>query len=433
MRRIALFILPLLLLFFTGCADQATAPDLDVTASFARGGGGKPDKPKPGDDPGDPLVFISIETSNWVLAGAFTCAIEETEQVGVGPVYCWGNNSHFSLGLGGKKRGDIRTPTKPVGGENFLFSDVQLGQLFACGIKAENSDGTGPIYCWGQNDHGELGDGTTTRRSVPTQVASDEHFFALDLGTFGGCGLASEAGGVGDMYCWGVGGFNPSEPTRVEGGPKFRDLATSYATTCGIDADNAAWCWGANYTGAVGNGDTSETPVVHPVPVVGGHTFQTLAMIYDLTCGLTDGGGVDADGYEYSEGEILCWGQVYGTEWQSLTPKRIDPGAAAEEMPFTALVPGFCALGSSRQAYCWGPNTFGAVGDGTASGSWNSWVDAPTAVAPPGQFKMMGEKNNHTCGIDLEGFAYCWGVNESGELGNGTTHDSPFPVKVAGQ
>jgi hypothetical protein len=433
MRRIACFTLPLLLFFFIGCADQATAPELDLTASFAKPSG-KPDGEKPGGgDPPGPLKFISIETSNWVLAGAFTCAIEDADQDGVGPAYCWGYNGTYSLGLGGKKRGGTTEPTKPVGGEDFLFSDVQLGQLFACGIKAENSDGTGPIYCWGQNDHGELGDGTTTSRSVPTQVALNKDFFALDLGTFGGCALAGAAGGLGDMYCWGVGGFNPSEPTPVENAPKFRDLATSYATTCGIDSEDAAWCWGANYTGAVGNGETSDTPVDHPVRVVGGHTFQALAMIYDLTCGLTAGSGVDADGNAYSPGELLCWGQAWGTtEWQSLTPKRIDPGAATGD-PLTALVPGFCALGSLGKAYCWGPNTFGAVGDGTASGTWDFGVDAPTAVSSPGIFQMMGGKDKHTCGIATDGFAYCWGANESGELGDGTTHDSPLPVKVARQ
>ncbi len=87
MRLLAVLTLPLLFLSLTGCTDQPTVPDMDLTASYARGGGGKPEKPpKPGDDPGDPLAFISIETSFRPLVGAFTCAVEDADSDGVGPV-----------------------------------------------------------------------------------------------------------------------------------------------------------------------------------------------------------------------------------------------------------------------------------------------------------------------------------------------------------
>jgi len=114
-------------------------------------------------------------------------------------------------------------------------------------------------------------------------------------------------------------------------------------------------------------------------------------------------------------------------------PTPLNLGDIADDT-FTALVNGFCALGSSGQAYCWGNNTFGAIGDGTASLSWNYWVDLPTPVEFPGTFSQISDKQQHTCGIAKDdGFAYCWGHNDTGQLGNGTTRDSPIPVKVAGQ
>jgi len=150
-----------------------------------------------------------------------------------------------------------------------------------------------------------------------------------------------------------------------------------------------------------------------------------------MTCGLT------AEGYlEESPGEIFCWGARWSRGellWQSLVPTLLNLGEGASDVRFTALVSGFCALGFSGQAYCWGPNTFGAVGDGTASGIYSYSVFLPTPVGFPHTFSQISDKNDHTCGITDDGFAYCWGANDTGQLGDGTNRDSPFPVKVAGQ
>jgi alpha-tubulin suppressor-like RCC1 family protein len=217
----------------------------------------------------------------------------------------------------------------------------------------------------------------------------------------------------------------------VAGDHQFQALVTfTQKATCGIDAADLAWCWGINSVGEVDiNFSVWESP---PQSVLKNHQSQALATYYgDMTCGLTTEGDPD-----YSSGEILCWGADSSGEY--LEPTPIDPGDGNDDRPFTALVSGLCALGNSGQAYCWGRNTFGSVGNGEASGTWGGSVYAPTAVKSPiGElpqlFRMMGGKDLHTCGIATDGFAYCWGANESGELGDGTTRDSPLPVKVAGQ
>jgi hypothetical protein len=435
MRRLALLIAPVLLLFLSGCGDQTLGPDPDLTPSFAKGG--KPGKPGDdggdgGEDPSGSLVFTSIETSYLTPAGASSCAIEDADGDGVGPAYCWGYNGTYALGLGGKKKGGKTEPSDPVGGGSLLFSDVQLGQGFACGIEDGDADGKGPLYCWGRNDRGELADGTTDTRSDPAPVESDQEFFAVDLGTFGGCALAGNPGGPGDLYCWGSwfgeGGTNAPVPTRVADNLQFKSITTNFSTVCGIDADGGAWCWGNNGEGQVGNGTVSDM-VWEPQLVSGGHEFQALAVGGNVTCGLTGAG--DPDGV----GNLLCWGTrwVPGGEivWQSLVPAPMDPGDNAGD-PLVDLVRGFCATGASGQVYCWGENGYGQVGDGSY-GTYGSWVEQPRAVASPGTFLSMGEKNGHTCGIGTDGFAYCWGANGSGELGNGTTQDSAVPVKVSGQ
>jgi hypothetical protein len=430
MRQLASVITPVLLLFLSGCGDLATGPDPDLAPSFAKGG--KPGKPGNGggEDPSGSLVFASIGTSYLTPAGAFTCAIEDADGDGVGPAYCWGYNGTYALGLGGKKKGGKTEPSAPVGGGSILFSDVQLGQGFACGIEDANRDGKGPLYCWGRNDRGELADGTTDTRSDPAPVASDQEFFAVDLGTFGGCALAGNPGSAGDLYCWGSWfgerGTNAPVPTPVATNLQFTSITTNFSTVCGIDAFGDAWCWGYNQEGQVGNGTVTEREW-NPQPVSGGHKFRALAVGGNITCGLTGAG--DPSG----AGDLLCWGtrwEPYGdVVWESLVPELKHKGDGADD-PFVDLGTGFCATGASGQVYCWGENGYGQVGDGSGG---PGWVDRPTAVASPGTFLQMGDKHGHSCGIGADGFAYCWGANGSGELGNGTTQLSAVPVKVAGQ
>ena len=418
MRRIvSIPILPLLLLF-TGCADQATAPEIEIEPAAAFK---KPPKPPP--PPDDALVFISIETSVHPLAGAFTCAVEDADGNGVGPVYCWGVNDHVSLGLGGRKSRPKTEPTSPVAGGDLLFSEVHLGNQFACAIEDPDADGSGPVYCWGWNEYGQLGAEVTGDQSSPVPIESDEEFFALDVGTMGACALAGDGSGSGPMYCWPDPAGGGSVPARVASGLVFQSLATDASTTCGIEAGGAAWCWGNNDYGQIGDGTEGDYSLT-PRMVSGGHSFQALAINYPISCGLTVGG------------EVLCWGgrSLYGEMiWQSLVPEFIDPGAGASDRPFTELSPGFCVIGDSGQAYCWGNNRFGQIGDGTASGSPLEWVETPTRVGFPGQFSQISDKKFHTCGIGADGFAYCWGANDTGELGNGTKTDSPFPVLVSKQ
>jgi hypothetical protein len=407
MRRLTVFSVPLVLLLLVGCADQTTAPDLDLTVAFAKPP--KPPKPpKPEDPPDDPLVFISVETSVHPLAGSFTCAVEDADGYGVGPVYCWGVNSHMSLGLGGRKSRPKTEPTDPVSGGTLHFSEVHLGNQFACAIEDGDANGSGPIYCWGWNEYGQLGAEVTGDQSSPVPIASDLEFFDLDVGTMGACALVEQGTDTGPMYCW---PSPPSSvPTQVAVGMEFAGFATDIASTCGIAGDGTAWCW--EFGGS-------------PVQIDGTIVFSALAVENWGFCGLN------------SNGQILCWNaREENEEVVYSEPVQMDLGSgqAANEAFFTAISPGFCALGASDQAYCWGANEYGQIGNGTVSGDpWSGWVEVPTPVGSPGQFRQISDKKFHTCGIGSDGLAYCWGANDTGALGDGTKTDSAFPVKVAGQ
>jgi alpha-tubulin suppressor-like RCC1 family protein len=157
----------------------------------------------------------------------------------------------------------------------------------------------------------------------------------------------------------------------VSGSRTFVGLTTGLGRhTCGLTGTGAAYCWGENTFGALGNGTTSDSPV--PVPVSGGIAFVELIAggFIGHTCGLTDDGA----------------------------------------------------------AYCWGENERGQVGDGS-----NADGLEPSPVAGGLLFTRLDAGFRHTCGRATTEAVYCWGSGAAGQLGTNSTNHSSVPVKVAGQ
>ncbi|MGH3375792.1 MAG: RCC1 domain-containing protein [Actinoallomurus sp.] len=193
-----------------------------------------------------------------IPGGAHTCALT-TDKV----AYCWGDNSHGQLG--NSVHFHTMTPTRVSGTRT--FNQMAAGQNHTCGVSG------GKAYCWGTNFRGELGDGTTSERDVPTPVAGGLTFKATNAL----CGVTTS----NQAYCWGnnsegqVGdgtfGFRNfrTVPKKVVGGFTFVELSGSATTVhnCAITPERRAYCWGTNFFGELGNGNTKHSP--RPVPVGG--------------------------------------------------------------------------------------------------------------------------------------------------------------------
>jgi alpha-tubulin suppressor-like RCC1 family protein len=321
-----------------------------------------------------------------------------------GTAYCWGWNASGQLGDGDTT--SRLTPTPVVGG--LTFASISAGYDHTCGLTSG-----GAAYCWGFNIDGELGDGTTTGHLTPTPVAGGLTFTSLAVGIEHSCGLTSG----GAAYCWGynidgevgdgTSGTARLTPTPVAGGLTFTSLALGWFHTCGLTSGGAAYCWGDNHNGQLGDG-TSGTFRLTPTPVAGGLTFTSLALGLD-TCGLTSGGAA------------YCWGN---------TTIGLTPTPAAGGFTFTSLALGeshTCGLTSGGAAYCWGNNGDGQLGNGTAT----SRDAPPTPVAGGFTFRSLTAGGFDTCGLTSGGAAYCWGSNGHGELGDGTTTGRLTPTPVA--
>ena len=295
----------------------------------------------------------------------------------------------------------------------------------------------GAAYCWGRNDAGQLGDGSGTNTSTPVAVSGGLTFSAIAAGFWHTCGLTT----AGAVYCWGYsdqgqlgnGSTTGSlAPVAVSGGLTFSAVAIEEDArhTCGLTDAGAAYCWGQNSYGELGNG--SRTSSSTPVAVSGGLTFRSIAAGGVHTCTLT------------TVGEAYCWGSngrgqlgiergtgpetcLYGSFSYDCSTVPIRVATARHWSDLAAGFVHTCGWTPGGQGYCWGYNLLGQLGDGSTTSS-----ATPVAVSGGLSFSATATGGNHSCGITSAGAVYCWGANDSGQLGDGTTTSSAIPVAVAG-
>jgi len=350
-----------------------------------------------------------------VVAGAHTCALTTASVA-----YCWGYNADGQLG---NNDTSIVNPTPIKVGGGLLFAALFVSKVegVTCGVTPP-----GTAYCWGDNDDGQLGDGTRTQRMTPTPVAGGLMFKSFAVGTVHTCGVTID----GTAYCWGFSsagafgdGFTGSRPMPAIAAPgmTFDTIVAGQDFTCGLTQLQGAYCWGRGTDGQLGNGTATNSTT--PVAVSGGLTFSSLVAGGFSVCGLTTGG------------KAYCWGaDFFGTlgDGSSATEdgvtRRVTPVEVAGGFTFRSLSAGYqtvCGVIDSGAGYCWGYNN-GAVGDGTLDHR-----SRPTPVAGGLTFQSIGVGTGQTCGVTTTGALYCWGANSNGELGDGTVapHSVPAPVR----
>jgi len=350
---------------------------------------------------------------------AHTCALTPS-----GDGYCWGLNDSGELGDGTTTQHLV--PTLVAGGHK--FTQIQAahngnGEGTTCAL-----DVSGTIYCWGSNVRGQLGDGTLTNSLTPTPVGGAQTVTSFDLDNDGGCALAAG----GQVFCWGLGAFvHPGAahvtPAPVNGGQTFSSLTAGDGGTCALTAAGVANCWGSNLSSALGDG--TFLPHFTPQPVAGAPALTSISMNTSVTCGVASGGS------------LYCWRGSINTSTAISLPSSEPsnlPTLVSSSATFVAVSVGGpsgnqasnqCALSVSGAAYCWGANGLGQVGDGTTITR-----SAPVPVAGGHMFQAVSARSAGACALDTSGSAYCWGSNTSGQLGIGSVSIGPTstPVAVSG-
>lgn len=262
---------------------------------------------------------------------------------------------------------------------------------------------------------------------IPVSVTAQ--FVHVASGTSHSCGVTTR----GAAACWGsnqagsLGNgvpFSGATPQLVRAPEPLVSVTTGWFHSCGLTAEGVAYCWGRNLSGQLGLG--APDGVAHR---------RAEAVLTDVRFTRLDGGARHTCGLS-TEGTILCWGSDFlgqlgtggvhtfcGPEACAVVPTPVS-GAIA----FAAVSAGSehtCGVSTAGDAYCWGLNEGGQLGDGTI-------VDrsVPTRVAGDIRFRTISASGLHTCAVSEDLRGYCWGVNADGRLGTGDAleHESPHPI-----
>jgi alpha-tubulin suppressor-like RCC1 family protein len=190
--------------------------------------------------------------------------------------------------------------------------------------------------------------------------------------------------------------------------------------TCGITNSGSAYCWGANTVGQLGNGSKADSPI--PLLVSGGLNFISISTGGAHACGVT------------TSGKGYCWGDNdHGQLGDSSDSSSIVPAPVAAGLTFAFISAGktfSCGLTRAGAPYCWGWGN-DAVTASETDAATN--VPAPVFGSKDLVLKSISAGQTHACGLTAGGEVYCWGMNNYGQLGNGSKDESVRPVLVSPQ
>ena len=178
--------------------------------------------------------------------GNFSCGVTTA-----GGGYCWGYNYWRQLGDGTRTSRSVPTP---VSGSH-TWASISTGRYHSCGVTT-----SGDGYCWGYGNYGRLGNGSTSHRSVPTLVSGSHTWAEITAGNrYHTCGVTTS----GEGYCWGRNSYgqvgdgatsNRLIPTLISGEHVWEAISTGGYHACGLTVGGGAYCWGRDNYGQLGNG-----------------------------------------------------------------------------------------------------------------------------------------------------------------------------------
>jgi alpha-tubulin suppressor-like RCC1 family protein len=352
------------------------------------------------------------------LGDGQTCAI-----VSGGELRCWGRPAHVAseaLEGSGSRLAEMSVFRLSS------VSDVTLGEEHGCAIADRN------VWCWGSPDDLRLGveDPETLGPLEVRLDSAPDGAQQIVAGRRHTCALAR-----GVIECWGdnsegqlgrpmsVGGLLPEPAVLLPS--DVVELRAGSAHNCAQPAWGRLVCWGSNQFGQLA------APLSTPFS---SEPHELLFYALDFSLGGSHSCAIN------TSGEVLCWGnnalgqlgrqplpEATSDSQSSPTPLRVALDGESAWMKATQVACGWahsCAILEGGEVACWGDNRAGQLGPDAA---FVPGVSTPVAVELGARALELRAGHDHTCARTVEGRVTCWGGNGDGELGNGSTTDSPSP------
>lgn len=358
------------------------------------------------------VTVSGVTGATAISAGYYhTCAI-----VAGGAVKCWGQNKSGQLGNNSIVNAKTAVSVSGITGATALSAS---GVAHTCAVVAG-----GAIKCWGNNTYGQLGNKTKVSSRVPVSVFGTTGATAVSLGGYHSCVIVS-----GFAKCWGNNTYgqlgtasntSSTNAATVAGISGATQISSFYRHTCAL-ISGAVKCWGYNLYGQLGVGNSTDTNAPVTMSGVSGATVLTAGA--NFTCAMVTGAVVKCTGQN-------SFGQLGNATFTTAT----SPVTVSATTGASNVVTGgshACAIVDGGAVKCSGTNGGGALGNGSTAPS----TVPVTAIGVSGAsvvrlgFSVYGA---YTCAIVTAGAVRCWGGNESGQLGNGTTNNAATPTSVTG-
>lgn len=278
------------------------------------------------------------------------------------------------------------------------FAEVGLGETHACGRYED-----GAVACWGRNDRGQLGDGSTDASTFPRRVVGLDDAIALTVGAFHTCAVKRDR----TVVCWGdnqsdqlgaTADLAQTTPVAVQGLRPTLAVAAGASHTCAVALDGAVSCWGNNLYGQLGLSDLRKAP--RPVPAPDLPAAVGIAAGYGHSCAI---------GRE--DGRVYCWGVA--ERYATGRPPPGDP-RPMPPLPIDVPLPPARAVAARGDwtcmlhddgVHCWGAQPIDTEGK------------PPALLVKQDNLVQLSVGWGHGCALRLDKTVTCFGDDRFGQLG----------------
>jgi len=375
---------------------------------------------------------INYDSQKIATGTMHTCVILDD-----GSVSCWGAGDNGKLGNGQTDNEATPTQTASLGVGRTAVA-ISAGQFHTCALLDNGS-----VSCWGYNGNGRLGDGTQNTRLFPTLTSSfgvGKTAIAISAGWSHTCAILDD----GNVSCWGknvqgqlgdgtqTNRFIPTQTSSLGEGRTAIAISAGSYHTCALLDDGSVSCWGDNSMGQIGDGDSDQGQANYiqrhnPTPISSPGNNRTIVAIdagQYYTCAILD------------DGSVSCWGSNDdgqlgdGTQTdRNVTTPTSSLGVNRTAVGITSGSLQTCAILDDGSVSCWGANNYGQLGDGTTI---KRLIPTPTSSLGINRTAVaIASGGDHTCAILDNGSVSCWGKGGNAQLGDGTENDKLTPTQTS--